>query len=86
MEPGLMVTGRLALVTVGVRAAGARVGLRTLLRARRTLAEVDAGDPGGAYRALRAVLCTRPEDVTAFDAVFAEWMADALPRPVPVED
>ncbi|MBN1530861.1 MAG: VWA domain-containing protein [Thermoleophilaceae bacterium] len=76
---GLRVTGRLALLTAGMRAAGARVGVEELLRAHRALAAVDAGDRGAAYFALRAVLCSRHEDLEAFDAVYAEWMADVLP-------
>ena len=34
-------------------------------------------DRRGAYFALRAVLCSRREDVEAFDAAFTDWMAEA---------
>jgi uncharacterized protein with von Willebrand factor type A (vWA) domain len=73
------VTGRLALLTAGMRAAGARVGVGELLRAHRALAAVDPADRTGPYFALRAVLCSRREELAAFDAVFAQWMADVLP-------
>ena len=76
---GLRVTGRLALLTAAMRAAGARVGVEELLRAHRALAAVGPADRRGAYFALRAVLCSRREDVEAFDAAFAEWMAEVAP-------
>ena len=73
---GLRVTGRLALLTAAMRAAGARVGVEELLRAHRALAAVGPEDRRGAYFALRAVLCSRREDVEAFDAAFTDWMAE----------
>ena len=76
---GLRVTGRLALLTAAMRASGARVGVEELLRAHRALAAVGADDRRGAYFALRAVLCSRREDVEAFDVAFAEWMAEVAP-------
>jgi uncharacterized protein with von Willebrand factor type A (vWA) domain len=76
---GLRVTGRLALLTAAMRASGARVGVEELLRAHRALAAVGADDRRGAYFALRAVLCSRREDVEAFEVAFAEWIAEVAP-------
>jgi len=83
---GLRVTGRLALLTAAMRAAGARVGVEELLRAHKALAAVGPDDRRGAYFALRAVLCSRREDVEAFDAAFAEWMADVAPPVDPMDE
>ena len=83
---GLRVTGRLALLTAAMRAAGARVGVEELLRAHKALAAVGPDDRRGAYFALRAVLCSRREDVEAFDAAFAEWMADVAPPADPMDE
>jgi uncharacterized protein len=72
---GIRVTGRLALLAASMRAAGARVGVGELLAAHRALTVVDAGDREAAYHALRATLCSRHEDLAAFDAAFAELFA-----------
>jgi uncharacterized protein with von Willebrand factor type A (vWA) domain len=55
-----------------MRAAGARVGVDELLSAHRALAAVDPADRSAAYFALRATLCSRRDDLVAFDAAFAE--------------
>jgi uncharacterized protein with von Willebrand factor type A (vWA) domain len=78
---GARVTGRLALLTASMRAAGARVGVGDLITAHRALAAVDASDRGVAYHALRTALCSRREDLAAFDAAFAEWFAPAPSAP-----
>jgi uncharacterized protein len=75
-------TGRLALLVASMRAGGARVGIRELLTAHRALGVLDATDHEAAYRALRAALCSRRDDVAPFDAAFAEWFSS----PAPVED
>jgi uncharacterized protein len=62
-----------------MRAGGARVGVGELLAAHRALSAVDATDREAAYFALRATLCSRHDDLAAFDAAFAEWFA--LPEP-----
>ena len=62
---------------VGI-AAGVRVGVGELLSAHRALSAVDPVDREAAYLALRATLCSRHEDLAAFDAAFAEWF---LPAP-----
>jgi uncharacterized protein len=69
---GLRLTGRLALLAASMRAAGARVGVDELLSAHRALAAVDPADRSAAYFALRATLCSRRDDLVAFDAAFAE--------------
>jgi len=55
-----------------LRAGGVRVGVGELLAAHRALTAVDASDRTAAYLALRAVLCSRREDLEVFDAAFAE--------------
>jgi hypothetical protein len=75
-------TGRLTLLAATMRAAGVRVGVGELLSAHKALAAVDPVDREAAYFALRATLCSRHEDLAAFDAAFAEWF---LPAPPPVE-
>jgi uncharacterized protein with von Willebrand factor type A (vWA) domain len=72
---GVRVTGKLALLAASMRAAGARVGIDELLGAHRALAAVDASDRDAAYFALRSVLCSRRDDLLAFDAAFAQWFA-----------
>jgi len=67
------VTGRLALLAAALRAGGVRVGVGDLLDAHRVLAAVDPSDRTAAYFALRTTLCSRQEDLAAFDAAFAEW-------------
>ena len=78
-ELGMRLTGRLALLAASMRAAGARVGVGELLSAHRALAAVDATDRDAAYFALRATLCSRHDDLEAFDAAFAEWVRRARP-------
>jgi len=73
-------TGRLTLLAATMRAAGVRVGVGELLSAHRALSAVDPVDREAAYFALRATLCSRREDLAAFDAAFAEWF---LPAPSP---
>ena len=77
-RPGIRLTGRLALLAASMRAAGARVGVGELLAAHRALAAVDPADRGDAYFALRATLCSRRDDLVAFDAAFAELFAPAV--------
>ena len=81
---GVRVTGRLTLLAASMRAGGVRVGVGELLSAHRALAVVDPGDREAAYFALRATLCSRRDDLTAFDAAFAEWFApSSAPPPEP---
>ena len=79
---GARMTGRLTLLAATMRAAGVRVGVGELLSAHRALSAVDPVDREAAYFALRATLCSRHEDLAAFDAAFAEWFLPA-PRPAP---
>jgi uncharacterized protein len=60
-----------------MRAGGVRVGVGELLSAHRALSAVDPADREAAYFALRATLCSRHEDLPAFDAAFAEWFVPA---------
>ena len=71
----MRITGRLALLAASMRAGGARVGIDELLGAHRALAAVDPADRSAAYFALRATLCSRRDDLAAFDAAFAELFA-----------
>jgi uncharacterized protein len=65
------VGARLAELAAELRARGVRVGTGEIELAARALAAVDAGDRLQARLALRAVLCSRREDVARFDAAFA---------------
>jgi uncharacterized protein with von Willebrand factor type A (vWA) domain len=76
-------TGRLTLLAASMRAAGVRVGVGELLSAHRALGAVDPADRQSAYFALRATLCSRHDDLAAFDAAFAEWF---VPAPVPAPE
>jgi uncharacterized protein len=67
---GARLTGRLALLVASMRAGGARVGIDELLTAHRALRTVDAADRDRAYLALRAALCSRRDDLVAFEAAF----------------
>jgi uncharacterized protein with von Willebrand factor type A (vWA) domain len=79
---GARMTGKLTLLVASLRAAGVRVGVGELLSAHRALGAIDPADRGSAYFALRATLCSRHEDLAAFDAAFAEWFVPP-PRPAP---
>jgi uncharacterized protein with von Willebrand factor type A (vWA) domain len=81
-RPGARLTGRLTLLVASMRAGGARVGVGELLAAHRALAAIDPSDRSSAYFALRASLCSRRDDLAAFDAAFAEWFSPP-PRPTP---
>jgi uncharacterized protein with von Willebrand factor type A (vWA) domain len=76
---GARLTGRLTLLAASLRAGGVRVGVGELLAAHRALAAVDASDRDAAYFALRATLCSRHDDLAAFDAAFAEWFGPPSP-------
>jgi uncharacterized protein len=77
---GLRLTGRLALLAASMRAAGARVGIDELLSAHRALTAVDPADRQAAYFALRATLCSRRDDLVAFDAAFSELFGPPAKR------
>jgi uncharacterized protein len=78
---GARLTGRLTLLAASMRAGGVRVGVGELLAAHRALSAVDPSDREAAYFALRATLCSRHDDLAAFDAAFAEWFAPPSPPP-----
>ena len=86
---GARLTGKLTLLAASMRAAGVRVGVGELLSAHRALSAVDPVDREASYFALRATLCSRHEDLAAFDAAFAEWFVPArtaAPEPPPALD
>jgi len=60
-----------------MRAGGVRIGVGELLSAHRALSAADPVDRESAYLALRATLCSRDDDLAAFDAAFAEWFVPA---------
>lgn len=64
-----------------MRADGARVGVGELLAAHRALAAVDPSSHEQAYFALRATLCSRREDLDAFDAAFELCFGQGLAVP-----
>jgi uncharacterized protein with von Willebrand factor type A (vWA) domain len=66
-----VVRRRVATLAGVLRAGGVRVGTGEVETALRALAAVDAGSRVAAYLALRPVLCSRREDLAAFDAAFA---------------
>jgi uncharacterized protein with von Willebrand factor type A (vWA) domain len=84
-RPGARLTGRLTLLVASMRAGGARVGVGDLLAAHRALAAIDPSDRTTAYFALRASLCSRRDDLAAFDAAFAEWFSAPPDLPEPPE-
>ncbi|HEY2056261.1 MAG TPA: VWA domain-containing protein [Solirubrobacterales bacterium] len=65
-----------------MRRRGAVVGTGQLLAAHRALAEVDVADPRQSRAALRATLCSGPDDVRRFDAA----LAGAFAAPAAEED
>jgi uncharacterized protein with von Willebrand factor type A (vWA) domain len=80
---GARLTGRLTLLAAAMRAAGVRVGVGDLLSAHRALSTVDPADRDAAYFALRATLCSRHDDLAAFDAAFREWFLPPTTPPPP---
>jgi uncharacterized protein with von Willebrand factor type A (vWA) domain len=65
------VRARLAALAAELRARGVRVGSGEVATAARALAAVDAGSRDEARLALRAVLCSRRDDLPAFEEAFA---------------
>jgi uncharacterized protein with von Willebrand factor type A (vWA) domain len=70
MHASESVTARLGTLANAMRARGARVGVDELLVAHRALAAVDASSRADARSALRAVLCSRREDLARFEDAF----------------
>ncbi|MFL5831086.1 MAG: vWA domain-containing protein [Solirubrobacteraceae bacterium] len=66
----------LARLAAEMRAEGARVGMGELLTAHRALAAVDCTSRADAKTALRAVLCSRREDLERFDVAFLAVFGD----------
>ena len=83
---GTTLTARLGLLCASMRAAGARVGVGELLRAHRALRAVDPADRRECFFALRAVLCSRHEDLEAFATAFAEVFGRDADIPPPPEE
>jgi len=72
------VAARLVALAGALRARGVRVGPGELATAACALQAVDACSRTEAYLALRTVLCSRPSDLHAFEAAFAEVYGVAL--------
>jgi uncharacterized protein with von Willebrand factor type A (vWA) domain len=72
----------LGTLAAGLRARGVRAGVGELLVAHRALAAVDPGDVVQARAALRAALCSRRDDLDAFEEAWAEWLDRARARPL----
>jgi hypothetical protein len=68
---GAVVSDRLGMLAEQMRASGARVGVGELMNAHRALAAVDCSLRDDSRLALRAVLCSRHEDVERFETAFA---------------
>jgi uncharacterized protein with von Willebrand factor type A (vWA) domain len=75
-------TARLSELAADLRARGVRLGVGELLGAHRALAAVDASDRAACRLALRAVLCSRREDLEAFDEAFVAVFG-AAGQPLP---
>jgi uncharacterized protein len=73
--PGRVVDPLVALAGL-LRAGGVRVGTGELEAGLRALAAVDSASRADARLALRAVLCSRHEDLPVFDAAFAALFGD----------
>ncbi len=74
-EPAALVTERVTALAAELRARDVRVGVGELLVGLRALA---AAGPRDGRLALRAALCSRREDLAAFDEAFAAVFADAI--------
>jgi uncharacterized protein len=81
-------TPRLSALVGELRARDVRAGVGELLAAHRAVAAVDATDREDVRLALRAVFCSRREDLEAFDEAFVEVFGTGeVPRaPNPLEE
>lgn len=79
-------TPRLVLLCAAMRASGSRVGVGELLSAHRALHAIDASDRHECFFALRTVLCSRRENLEAFEAAFAEAFGHDVRIPPPPEE
>jgi uncharacterized protein len=66
----------LSRLAAQMRVTGARVGMGELLTAHRALAAVDCASRADAKAALRAVLCSRREDLERFECAFVAVFGD----------
>ncbi len=82
---GGAVTESITRLGLEMRARGASVGLGELLCAHRALAAVDPADPGQAYLALRAAVCSERGDLARFRAAFVACFGDEPPRQPPID-
>jgi uncharacterized protein with von Willebrand factor type A (vWA) domain len=74
------VTDRLAAMAAVMRAEGSRVGVGELLTAHRALAAIDSSSRNDSRSALRAVMCSRREDLERFERAFVAAFGDDLPE------
>jgi uncharacterized protein with von Willebrand factor type A (vWA) domain len=67
-----------------LREAGVAADRSRLTTSLQALAEVDLSDAAGVYWASRLTLCSEPDDLPRFDALFQLWFRGRLPaRPAP---
>ncbi len=78
---GVGLTTKLMHLAAAVRAGGVRVGVGELVSAHRALRAIDASDRVESYLALRAIMCSRREDIDVFDAAFVEVFAGRAEYP-----
>ncbi|HLM50647.1 MAG TPA: hypothetical protein VK279_08880, partial [Solirubrobacteraceae bacterium] len=79
---GAVVVARLSALSQELRARGIRVGVGEMLTAHRALAAVDAASRERSRLALRAVLCSRRDDLAAFDDAFLAVFGSGAPAPL----
>ena len=78
---GVGLTTKVIHLSAAARAGGVRVGVGEVLAAHRALKAIDATDRVETYLALRAVLCSRHDDLEPFDAAFVEVFAGRAEYP-----
>jgi len=76
---GETIASRLVALAAALRARGVRAGSGEIVTAARALDVVDATSREDVRLALRAVLTSRPQDLPAFDAAFAEIYGYGVP-------
>ena len=74
------VTDQLSALAGAMRAEGSRVGVGELLTAHRALAAIDCTSRQDARAALRAVMCSRREDLERFEQSFLATFGGELPE------
>jgi hypothetical protein len=73
-------TEQLSAMATAMRAEGSRVGVGELLTAHRALAAIDPSSRRDTRSALRAVLCSRRDDLERFERAFLDVFGGELPE------